>query len=321
MKISFSREVKEEVVFNDFDICCSKAMLSAIIKINGTLALNQKGLSLTIRTENAKIASKIHKMLKEIYRPEIEFLVSRKMKLKKNNVYVLKVTKAREILDDLSLMSGVGFTNIPSSKLLKKDCCKRAYLAGAFLSSGSVNNPDTSNYHLELSVNDEEYAQFIRQLMNRYELHAKIIKRRNKYVVYLKSSEKIGDFLRAIGASQSVMTFEGTRIDRNMSNTVNRWNNCDIANEIKTLTTANKQVEDIQIIQMFLGLDMLDEKTQRVANVRLKYPELSLIELSKVYFEETGERISKSGLHHRLRKVSDEAERLRLVENENYGKD
>ena len=314
--VSFSREVKEEVVFNDFDICCSKAMLSAIIKINGTLSLNQQGLTLTIRTENAKIASKIHKMLKEIYEPSIEFLVSRKMKLKKNNVYILRVTKAREILDDLSLMSGLGFGDRPNASILKKDCCKRAYLAGAFLSSGSVNNPDTSNYHLELSVNEVEYANFILELMNGFELHAKIIKRRSKYIVYLKSSEKIGDFLRAIGASQSVMHFESTRIDRNMSNTVNRWNNCDIANEMKTMASANKQVEDIHVVAMFLGLEMLDEKTRNIAEVRLKYPELSLLELTSVYYEETGQTISKSGLHHRLKKISEEASRLRLMERD-----
>lgn len=314
--VSFSREVKEEVVFNDFDVCCSKAMLSAIIKINGTLSLNQQGLTLTIRTENAKIASKVHKMLKEIYQPSIEFMVSRKMKLKKNNVYILRVTKAREILDDLSLMAGLGFSEIPKASLIAKDCCKRAYLAGAFLSCGSVNNPDTSNYHLELSVNEEEYAVFLLELMNGYELNAKSIKRRNKYIVYLKSSEKIGDFLRAIGASQSVMHFESTRIDRNMSNTVNRWNNCDIANEMKTMASANKQIEDIQVVQMFLGLEMLDEKTQHVATIRLQYPELSLVELAKVYFEETGQTISKSGLHHRLKKISEEAKRLRIVERE-----
>ena len=99
-----------------------------------------------------------------------------------------------------------------------------------FLACGSVNNPDTSNYHLEMNVNEEDYALFIEELMNHYELNAKMIKRRNKYVVYIKSAEKIGDFLRAIGASQSVMDFEMTRIDRSMANTVNRWNNCDIAN-------------------------------------------------------------------------------------------
>ena len=181
--VSFSRVVKEDVVFNDFESCCQKAMLCAIIKINGTLSLSSYGLSLTIRTENAKIASKIHKMLKDEYDPQIEFIVSRKMKLKKNNVYILKVTKAREILDDLSLMDGLGFHIIPDKKIFQKECCIRAYLAGAFLACGSVNNPETSNYHLEMSFAEEEYANFIAQLMNNFELNAKIIKRRNRYVV------------------------------------------------------------------------------------------------------------------------------------------
>ena len=299
--VSFSRVVKEEVVFNDFESCCQRAMLCAVIKINGTLSLSNHGLSLTIRTENAKIASKIHKMLKEEYDPQIEFLVSRKMKLKKNNVYILKVTKAREILDDLSLMDGLGFNQIPNPKIIEKECCTRAYLAGAFLSCGSVNNPETSNYHLEMSFNEEEFAQFIADLINRFELNAKIIKRRNKYVVYLKSSEKIGDFLRAIGASQSVMNFESTRIDRSMSNTVNRWNNCDIANEMKSMATANKQLEDIETVDMFLGLDMLDEKTRAVALIRKKYPELTL---------------NESGLHHRFKKISEEAKRLIQMESD-----
>ena len=153
-------------------------------------------------------------------------------------------------------------------------------------------------------------------MMNNFELNAKIIKRRNKYVVYLKSSEKIGDFLRAIGASQSVMNFESTRIDRNMSNTVNRWNNCDIANEIKSLSTANKQIDDINIIEMFMGLDMLDEKTRSVALIRRKYPEMTLKELTEAYYEETGQTISKSGLHHRFKKISEEAKRLIQMEND-----
>ena len=314
--VSFSRIVKEEVVFNDFESCCQRSMLCAVIKINGTLSLSSHGLSLTIRTENAKIASKIHKMLKEEYNPQIEFLVSKKMKLKKNNVYILKVTKAREILDDLSLMDGLGFHEIPSADILKNECCKRAYIAGAFLACGSVNNPETSNYHLEMSFNEEEYAGFIEQLMNKFELNAKMIKRRNKYVVYLKSAEKIGDFLRAIGASQSVMTFESTRIDRNMSNTVNRWNNCDIANEIKSMASANRQIDDINIVEMFMGLEMLDEKTRTVALIRRKYPEMTLNELTQVYFEETGQTISKSGLHHRFKKLNDEAKRLIQMENE-----
>jgi len=316
MKVSFARQVKEEVVFNDFDICCQKAILSAIIKINGTLSLSNQGLLLTIRTENAKIASKIHKMLKEVYDPHIEFLVSRKMKLKKNNVYILKVSKAKEILEDLGLMNGLGFQLLPDKKLVRKECCKRAFLAGVFLASGSVNNPETSNYHLELSVNEEEYALFIQKLINRFHLNAKLIKRRNKYIVYLKSSEKIGDFLRAIGASQSVMNFENTRIERNMSNTFNRLNNCDIANDVKSMVSSNKQLEDINIIEMFRGIDMLDEKTKNVALVRRKYPDLSLSELCDEYFNETGETISKSGLHHRFKKISEMAAELMQMQGE-----
>ena len=281
MKVSFARQVKEEVVFNDFDICCQKAILSAIIKVNGTLSLSNQGLLLTIRTENAKIASKVHKMLKEVYHPHIEFLVSRKMKLQKNNIYILKVSKAREILDDLGLMNGLGFHTLPDKKIIQKECCKRAFLAGIFLSGGSVNNPETSNYHLELSVDEEEYALFIQELMNYFNLNAKMTKRRNKYLVYL-----------------------------------NRWNNCDIANEVKSMASSNKQLEDISIIEMFMGLDMLDEKTRTVALIRKKYPDYTLNELCNAYQDETGLTISKSGLHHRFKKLSEQAAQLMQMQNE-----
>ena len=314
--LSFSREVKEEIVFNDFDYQCEKAILCAMIKIIGTLSLSQSGLSLVLRTENAKIASKLHKFLKDLYQPHIEFLVSRKMKLKKNNVYILRVSKAREILDDLHLMEGIGIQNIPDQRLLETDDQRRAYLAGVFLSSGSVNNPDTSNYHLEMSVKEEDYAYFIEGLMNQYELNAKVIKRRNKFVIYLKSAEKIGDFLRAIGASQSVMNFEMTRIDRSMANTVNRWNNCDIANEVKAMSASTAQIEDIAYVIDKAGIEILDAKTRQVALLRLDNPELTLNELADVYLQTTGQTISKSGLHHRFQKIKEEAQKLRQMENE-----
>lgn len=271
------------------------------------MSISSTGLSLTIRTENAKIASKLHKMLKHLYDPKIEFMVSRKMKLKKNNVYKLKVTKAREILDDLELMSGLGFVAIPSHHLISNDCCTRAYLAGAFLSCGSVNNPETSNYHLEMAFTDEEYAKFILELMNGYELNAKIISRRNKYIVYIKSSEKIGDFLRAIGASQSVMQFESTRIDRSMMNIVNRWNNCDIANEVKTMNAANQQLTDINTIMMFDSLDALDPVSQHLCQVRLANPESKLSELVDAYYDLTGETISKASVSRRFKKIHETA--------------
>lgn len=314
--ISFSRVVKEEIVFNDFDLDCEKAILCAMIKIIGTLSLNQSGLSLTLRTENAKIASKLHKLLKDLYQPHIEFRVSKKMKLKKNNVYILIVSKAREILEDLHLMEGIGIQSVPDAQLLETDSQKRAYLSGVFLACGSVNNPDTSNYHLEMSVNEEDFALFIEELMNRYELNAKVIKRRNKYVIYMKSAEKIGDFLRAIGASQSVMDFEMTRIDRSMANTVNRWNNCDIANEVKAMSASTAQIEDIAYVIDKAGIEILDDKTRVVALLRLENPELTLNELADAYYDQTGQTISKSGLHHRFKKIKEEAIKLKQMEND-----
>jgi hypothetical protein len=194
--------------------------------------------------------------------------------------------------------------------LLETDDQRRAYLAGVFLSSGSVNNPDTSNYHLEMSVNEEDYAYFIEGLMNQYELNAKVIKRRNKFVIYLKSAEKIGDFLRAIGASQSVMNFEMTRIDRSMANTVNRWNNCDIANEVKAMSASTAQIEDIAYVIDKAGIEILDAKTRQVALLRLDNPELTLNELADVYLQTTGQTISKSGLHHRFQKIKEEANEI-----------
>jgi hypothetical protein len=217
-------------------------------------------------------------------------------------------------------MEGIGFHNTPDQSLLQTDDERRAYLAGVFLACGSVNNPDTSNYHLEMSVNEEDYAHFIEELMNEYELNAKVIKRRNKFIVYLKSAEKIGDFLRAIGASRSVMDFEMTRIDRSMANTVNRWNNCDIANEVKAMSASSAQMEDIAYVIDKVGIEVFDDKTRQVALARLDNPELTLNELAEVYLERTGENISKSGLHRRFQKIKLKANELRQMECESYGK-
>lgn len=310
--ISFSRQVKEEIVFNDFDNCCEKALLLALLKLNGSLSLSSQGPVLTLRTENAKIASKTHQILKHLYQPQIEFLVSRKMKLRKNNVYTVRITKAREIVEDLELFQ----SDLPSQKILQKECCQRAYLAGAFLATGSVNDPSTSNYHLEMSVEDEELASYLRDLSNTFHMNAKLIKRRNRVVVYLKSAEKIADFLRLVGAPKSLMDFENERIDRDFSNNINRWDNCVIANEMKSVQAGQSQIADIALIIEKYGIDHFDEKSQTIAQLRLTYPDVSLAELASLYEETTGQSISKSGINHRLKKIKDEADTLRRVGKE-----
>lgn len=307
--ISFSRQVKEEIVFNEFDSCCKKALLLAILKINGNLSLTSQGMQLQLRTENAKIASKVHKLLKDLYQPNIEFLVSKKMKLRKNNIYILRITKAKEILDDLQLLS----RTIPNEEILKNDCCARAYLAGAFLAAGSVNDPSTSNYHLEVSCQNHDLAIYIQETMNRFGLNAKYIERRNKDVIYIKSAEKIGDFLRIVCAQKSLMDFENQRIDRDFSNNINRWDNCVIANEMKTMKTGANQLADIEVIDTYNAWGEFDEKTIIIGNLRKKNPDVSLADLASLYIEETGQSISKSGINHQLKKIKDKANQYRLI--------
>lgn len=310
--ISFSRQVKEEIVFNEFDECCKRALLLAILKINGNLSLTSQGLQLQLRTENAKIASKVHKLLKDIYQPQIEFLISKKMKLRKNNVYILRITKAKEILDDLQLLTHT----IPSEDILRKDCCARAYLAGAFLAGGSVNDPSTSNYHLEVSCQNHDLALYIKDVMNRFDLKAKYIERRNKDVIYIKSAEKIGDFLRIVCAQKSLMDFENQRIDRDFSNNINRWDNCVIANEMKTMQAGASQIADIEVIDAYNAWSDFDEKTVIIAKIRKENPDVSLAELANIYIEETGKSISKSGINHQLKKIKEKANQYRLIHKE-----
>ena len=307
--ISFSRQVKEEIVFNEFDSCCKKALLLAVLKINGNLSLTSQGMQLQLRTENAKIASKVHKLLKDLYQPNIEFLVSKKMKLRKNNIYILRITKAKEILDDLQLLS----RTIPNEEILKNDCCARAYLAGAFLAAGSVNDPSTSNYHLEVSCQSHDLAIYIQETMNRFGLNAKYIERRNKDVIYIKSAEKIGDFLRIVCAQKSLMDFENQRIDRDFSNNINRWDNCVIANEMKTMKTGANQLADIEVIDTYNAWGEFDEKTIIIGNLRKKNPDVSLADLASLYIEETGQSISKSGINHQLKKIKEKANQYRLI--------
>ncbi len=312
--MSFTTEVKSEIAANELHPCCMKAELSAVLQMCSTINFTSTGMHLTAKTENATTAKRIYKLVKERYDVTTRLSVIKKMKLKKNNIYVIRIeNKAMEILKDLEIFTDQGLQGHPSSNLLKKDCCARAYLAGAFLAGGSVNSPNKANYHLEISTNDEESAKFIQQIMLRFDLPAKLIKRRNQEVVYLKASDKIGDFLRYIGASDSVFVFEDSRIQRDFINSLTRLDNCELANEMKSMATGRKQLEDIQWIETYQSLDALPVKLQHVAYARKELPEASLNELCDYIADEYNESISKSGMRHRLTKIKELADQYRKV--------
>lgn len=310
--MSFTTEVKAEIAANELHECCMRAELSAVLQMCSTINFTSNGMHITIKNENATTAKRIYKLIKERYDVTTQLSVIKKMKLKKNNVYVIRIeNKAKEILSDLEILTDKGLQAHPSLKMLHKECCARAYLAGAFLAGGSVNSPINANYHLEISANNIELATFLQKLMTRFGLPAKYIKRRSQDVVYLKASDKISDFLRCVGASDAVFTFEDSRIQRDFMNSLTRLDNCELANEMKSMAAGKKQLEDIQYIENYRGIESLPEKLQHVAMARKEMPEASLLELCDFCEDEYDETISKSGMKHRLAKIRDLADQFR----------
>ena len=218
-------------------------------------------------------------------------------------------------MTDLGILNNNQILITPQDYIYDDDSLTRAYIKGVFLISGSINDPKKSRYHLEILVETEEYANFIKNLLNKYDLNSKVLKRDNKYMIYIKEAEKIGDFLRIINASKALLYYEDIRIYRDHKNMTNRLNNCEQANVDKIITSANNQVKDIELIMSIGGLDLLDEKEQVVANYRMKYKDASLLELSEIISLETGTKITKSGVNHRMKKITDLAERIRNKEN------
>ena len=310
--MSFSAHIKKELVGIDSDQCCQIAEASALFKMNGTMSLTSSGPVLSFETENAAIARRVLMLLKNNF-PHVKtsILARKKKNLKKNNTYVVKVVEqVLRIADELQVMpSDEGDFSIFET-FLAKPCCNRAYLRGAFLAGGSINNPETSSYHFELMTSDSEHARVLQLILNDLELNARVLGRKKGYICYIKESEKIGDFLRAVGAVGSVLNFEDMRIIRDMRNSDNRLNNCEIANETKTLTAADQQTHDIEFIKQKRGLDFLNDKLAYIAELRLEFPEENLAYLAEVSTDR-GTPLTKSGINHRMRSIKKIASELR----------
>lgn len=309
--MSFASETKKELTNLEIKSpCCIRAELSALIRMNGSLSFSNHKLVVDIQTENAAIARRIYTLIKLSYQVPVELLVRKKMRLKKNNVYLVRLSqKAKEILMDLKILGeGFTFTHEISKELVKKKCCKRSYLRGAFLAGGSVNNPETSSYHLEIFSLYKEHNDSLCELMNKFELSSKTIERKKGFITYLKEAEKITDFLIIIGAHNALLKFEDIRIVRDMRNSVNRLVNCETANLNKTIGASIRQVENIRFIDETVGLQVLPEKLREIAELRIQYQDVTLKELGEMV---SGGAISKSGINHRLRKIDDIAAKLR----------
>lgn len=310
--MSYASDVKKELTMLEVHRENAKAELIALIRMNGAMSLANHHFVLNIQTENPAIARRIYQLLKQFYDLESELLVRRKMKLKKNNLYIVRVNAGSEmVLKDLGIFKeGQLIEEVPAS-LFENDGQVRSYLRGAFLAGGSVNNPETSRYHLEIYSLYEGHNEMIANMINKYDLNARTTARRGGFITYLKEGERIADFLSLIGATSAMLKFEDVRIMRDMRNSVNRLVNCENANLDKVANASSKQIENIKFIDEMVGLGQLPPKLREVAEVRLANKEVSLKELSTMIPSGT---ISKSGINHRLRKINEYADNLRGAE-------
>ena len=313
-EMTFSGKVKEELSRNWSESKhCQIAETAAIISMCGKVSIDSReGYSVKVRTENISVARKYFTLLEKTFNIKAETFVSRNRSrgniaytvIVKRHDDAMRVLRASEMIDD----NGEIFEEFSAEKnpVVQRSCCKRAFLRGAFLASGSISNPEKS-YHIEMVCAMRRKAEQIRTLIRSFGLDAKVILRKNSYVVYLKEGSQIVDLLNVIEARVALMDMENVRILKEMRNAVNRKVNCETANIHKTVSAAVKQAEDIQYIESAMGLSKLPEGLQEIAELRLAYPNATLKELGDLLTDPIG----KSGVNHRLRKLSEIAEELR----------
>jgi DNA-binding protein WhiA len=309
--MSFTAQVKDELSrIETKGTCCPRSELSALVRVEGTLHLTGADrYRLEVATETAPVARKTIKLLHDIYGLKTELTVRRSI-LHKTNNYLITVPgqpRLREALIDLGVLDPSGGLSyrIPE-RLVAKDCCAISYLRGAFLGGGFVADPH-GDFHFELTAEAEQMADDLVSLMARFEMDARVTKRRGLYAVYLKGAEPIVTFLALVGAHQALLRTEDVRVMKSMRNKVNRLVNAETANLVKSTDAAMAQLDGIRLLAESRGLESLPPALRELAYLRLEYPDVSLRELGEL----ADPPLSKSAVYHRIRRLDELAEELR----------
>ena len=297
--MSFSAKVKEELAIHTGGVGrhCLLAGLYALLNNNDVIK-SKFGLDIiSIYTENEYLAIHFSQMVKNAFNHMPEVFIRTNIKSRRKYYYIL--------ICDRVVISKL-LKAISSPLIMNQDCCKRYYLKSVFISNASITNPD-KNYHLEYVFSGEQSAETVQALLLGFELKSKMIVRKKNYVVYIKDGEKISENLGLISAHQNMLEFEGLRVFKTVSNDVNRQVNCETANMAKTAKAFVSLQEDIELIEERRGLGVLSKPLREIAELRLEYPNATLKEIGEMLKSP----ISKSGVNHRLRKISEIAEKLR----------
>lgn len=279
--MSFSSDVKTELARQySKSSHCQVAELAAMIMQEGRISMNP--MELSFETENPMLMEKYAILMKRGF-----------------DIDISKALNGQDCKKIVEAIQGL---------YLDKTCCKRAFIRGAFMASGSMTDPN-KGYHFEIVCRTPEQAGRLQELMKEFETEPKVVERKGHYVVYLKEGSQIVDMLNVMEAYVSLMNLENVRILKEMRNSVNRKVNCETANISKTVNAAVKQISDIELIRETIGIDSLPMPLQEMAWVRLEYPEAPLKDLGKYMDPPVG----KSGINHRLRKLSSVADGIRAA--------
>ena len=303
--MTFTTRLKEEITKNDISPLESLTELAAFVRYSSQIKKNR----ITLTFENASVARRIYKDIKSNFGTNIKITIRNQKRFRVKQIYILEVTeRVDDILESLNI-NKEGKRTLPEEYFLNSREEIISYLIGAFLACGSVNDPSASGYHLEFTSSLKKDALYLANLLKDFDIQAKVLKRNNSYMTYIKSAEMISDVIRLLGATNCFFYFEDIRIYRDHKNMVNRLNNCEIANQEKVLKTGLRQLEDINYLKENDLLALLDENVREAIKYREAYPETSLSELAEIISQETGRQIGKSGINHYFIKVKKLVER------------
>lgn len=317
--MSFSGSVKEELLgCIDNARHCRIAEVAAILAFEGEIVrLSSEEIDLRVSSENESLVRKYFTLLQKTFTMGNSVSIDNRI-TKKNNRFVVELEEPETAVKILQAVKLLGNDRTPqlsdalvNQMVVQRNCCRRAFIRGAFLCAGSISDPEKF-YHFEIVCGSKAKAVQLMELMQSFEVDAKIVQRKKYYVVYVKEGAQIVELLGIMGAGVSLMNLENVRILKDMRNTVNRKVNCETANINKTVNAAVKQVEDILYIQDTAGLHSIPESLEETALLRLEYPQASLKELGALLSTPVG----KSGINHRLRKICSIANELRGVKEE-----
>lgn len=312
--MSFTSDVKKELTSLEIGRkCCQLAQITGFLRFAGSIILANGKMGIKVSTDNPATARLFVTLVKEYFGAKTALEIEDGQMLRKGHMYNLTITpemNAEAILREtgsLGIKEGSNYLRDGiDAGIIKKRCCKKACLRGIFLASGLISDPAKS-YHLEIVCASEDMAWDVKKLVNSFGLSSKVSKRRDKFLVYIKDAEQIADFLSVLGVTNQLFKFENVRISKEMKNTANRISNCESANMDKAVNAAQKVIADINYIDEKKGLNYLPEKLEETAKLRRDNPELSLSELCELFEPPIG----KSGLNHRLEKISQAAAKLR----------